>query len=76
MHNNMVTQNSSYIVRVYSNETSEWIKIYNESHTTVLNYNMMSLHPNYYYIINVSAIVEGDEGPTQTLLVKTEEAGQ
>ena len=71
----------SYQVRVYSNETSEWIEKYNETvASTVLNYNATPLHPNYYYRINVSATAENNiinrDRPTNILLIQTEEEGK
>ena len=65
-------------MRVYSNETGEWIEKYSETEfSTVMNYNGTSLHPNYHYIINVSAIARNNkEGPTNTLLIQTKEEGK
>ena len=64
-----------YNITVLSNQTDDWRVIISEIRP-VNHYQIGSLHPNYHYKIEVSAVASGNvRGPPNILCVQTPEDG-
>ena len=76
VNNNTVVDNviENYSIRLFNNETNELIV---STRQLTTQYQVIDLHPNYHYKIEVSAITRFSvAGPESTYYVKTSEEGK